>query len=230
MSFPGTSLTSSQLAARGAVLAEVEDHLRLQRVGVLELVHQDVVEERLVAPAQVEPVAEEVAQPQEEVHLVHGAMARLHPLVHRHHHRRGAHEAQGEPALERPEEVVAERPGAQRTLPSSPSKAFHAFQPASSAVKSSPFLNFRDATTGASLFHSRTGSHFVAHLLQARQEARQKARTPLPSARASGQRGQLVGQVRKRAEIGGTSSGATGGTSRVAMKRAHSASRPRREK
>src|SRR5581483_10188746 len=46
----------------GAVLAEEEDDLALEGVGVLELVHEDVGEERLEAPARFPVTAQEVAE------------------------------------------------------------------------------------------------------------------------------------------------------------------------
>ena len=78
---------------RGArlALAEVEDDLRLQRVGVLELVDEEVAEAPLKGAAGVEIGREQVAQAAEEVGEVEsseGDLGRRPPSGRRHRRRR----------------------------------------------------------------------------------------------------------------------------------------------
>ena len=69
-SLPGTGATSRQLRDGGVGAREQQQDLGLERVGVLELVDEDVREAALKLGAHLGAVADEVARAQQEVEEV----------------------------------------------------------------------------------------------------------------------------------------------------------------
>ena len=86
-------------APRRRALREAQDHLELERVGVLELVDQEVPDPALEVPPHVRPVTHEVSRPQEQVEEVEAARPLLGEVV-------GGGEAR-RPAGEAGDQVVA---------------------------------------------------------------------------------------------------------------------------
>ena len=90
-----------------AVLREEEDDLALQRVGILELVNEDVVEETLELTPRAGVAAQQVAQLDEQVQLVEDATLLLHAVVQRLHHTARARDAGAHPVVQGTEELPA---------------------------------------------------------------------------------------------------------------------------
>ena len=80
---------------------QIQQHFRLERIRVLELVDQEVVEHLLVRASDHRVVSQEVAQLQQQVQVIDRARPSLRGLVQRHDDGKEAHDATGEPALER---------------------------------------------------------------------------------------------------------------------------------
>ena len=93
-----------------AVLAQVEHDLRLQGVGVLELVDQQVIEARLIERASVEVALEQLAQGEQEVDLVEHGVRPLDLLVAAEDQRAHAYQPLRQPAHQRSHDVGGERP------------------------------------------------------------------------------------------------------------------------
>ena len=76
-SLPGSSTTRRHASASGSALAEEEDDLRLERIGVLELVDQEIAEAPLQQSSRVAIREEQVAQAAEEVGEVEAPQSEL---------------------------------------------------------------------------------------------------------------------------------------------------------
>ncbi len=85
----------------GVALAEEEDDLGLQRVGVLELVDEDMVEEALELAADAAVPGQEVAEPDQQIELVQHLAPGLDLLVERDDDGEEAGQARGHPAVQR---------------------------------------------------------------------------------------------------------------------------------
>src|SRR5439155_20645518 len=105
----GPELHAPPLVGLGAGLAEEEDDLALERVGVLELVDEDMVEERLELTAYQRAVAKHVAQLHEEVELVEDRALYLHLLVELRDHEAEPREACTHPGRKRGDELALPR-------------------------------------------------------------------------------------------------------------------------
>ena len=87
-------------------LAEIEDYLGLQRVRVLEFVHEDVVEHPLVFAPRRLVLRQQVAEPHEQVELIKLTASRLHLFVKRQDDGKQAHQPRRYPAVERSAQPV----------------------------------------------------------------------------------------------------------------------------
>ncbi len=76
-SLPGTGVTCSQSRLARIVRREQQQQLRLQRIGVLELVDEDAREALLEVPPHLAVVANQVARAEQQVEEVERAFARL---------------------------------------------------------------------------------------------------------------------------------------------------------
>jgi len=92
----------------GLAFAQVQDDFGLQRVRVLEFIHEDVVEHSLVVTARFLVPGQQVAQLDEEVELIELTAPSLDFLVLRQNNREEAHEPGRHPAVDRRTQVVSE--------------------------------------------------------------------------------------------------------------------------
>jgi hypothetical protein len=96
----------------GLGLAQEQDDLGLERIRVLELVDEDVIEEALEVGAHRPVVPQEVAELHQEVELVEHLLPRLDALVEGGDDGEQARQARGEAPVEGAAEIVAQRPRA----------------------------------------------------------------------------------------------------------------------
>ena len=80
-SFPGRGVTDSQSRFVWVIRCEQQEQLRLQRIGVLELVHEDPPESRLEMAANAGVVPNEIARPQQQIEEIQCALSCFQPLV-----------------------------------------------------------------------------------------------------------------------------------------------------
>ena len=105
---PGTGVTRRQSSCSGSADGEQQQDLGLQRIGVLELVDEDVREARLEAAAHAGVAAHQVARLEQQIEEVERAGARLQRL-------RTSRSAPAQLALQRRREVrVGVRAGTDR--------------------------------------------------------------------------------------------------------------------
>jgi hypothetical protein len=147
-----------------------------------------------------EIVAEEIPQAQQQIDLIHRAMARLHLLVHRDHHRRGRDEAAPHPARERAKEVPEQGALADWLLPVVPEKRLVCV-PAAIVVREVRLLAIRTWLRAEDLLQDPHGVVVVASALEPPPGRRDIPRAPPISLRRLRERDVLVHEIAEPSQV-----------------------------